>query len=47
MTTDVNGVATFSNVSLGAFNVGAYTGAISASFDGDSNFAASSSAPRI
>ena len=35
MTTDVNGVATFTNVSLGAFNVGSYTGAISAGFDGD------------
>ena len=47
MTTDVNGVATFNNVSLGAFNVGTYTGAISASFDGDSNFAASSGSANL
>ena len=47
MTTDVNGVATFTNVSLGAFNVGSYTGAISAGFDGDSNFTASSGSANL
>ena len=47
MTTDINGVATFSNVSLGAFNAGTYTGAISASFDGDSSFAASSGSANL
>ncbi len=42
MVTDVNGDATFNNVSLSSLNVGSYTGDISAGFGGDSNFAASS-----
>ncbi|HEX8174213.1 MAG TPA: Calx-beta domain-containing protein [Pyrinomonadaceae bacterium] len=41
-TTDANGVATFSNVNITGFGAGTYTGAVSASFAGDSTYGAKS-----
>ncbi len=41
-TTNASGTATLTNVSLSGINAGSYTGAIGASFAGDSGFAASS-----
>ncbi len=40
--TDTNGVATLSGVSLAGLNAGSYSGAVSASFAGDSTYAANS-----
>jgi hypothetical protein len=46
-TTDTNGLATIPNVSLSGINAGSYPSAITARFDGDETFAASSASAQL